>query len=150
MEMSRIISFINLANMGYLPKQSMDRSYAFNALCCDLDPNFILASVFARSLRFELQDVLQTQGCLPTEGRNDVLIMIWSLLLVYNTGIFKINQPTRLITFNSEVNLGTMLIPAYDYYKYRRQYGRTSNLVQMVLRDGIMHYIYLFGALQAI
>ncbi|KAF8995823.1 hypothetical protein BDQ17DRAFT_1545022 [Cyathus striatus] len=78
-------------------------------------------------LRFDLQDTLDTilQGCLITSGNYNLLIIDWSLVLIYDT-----------------VNLVLIMTPAYQSFRP----SCYSNLARMVLRDGAIYYFYLLVA----
>ncbi|KAF8995938.1 hypothetical protein BDQ17DRAFT_1518634 [Cyathus striatus] len=75
-----------------------------------------LASILnLKTLEFKLQDPLHSvlRGCLVTEGRYDLLLIDWSVLLAYDI-----------------VNMVLIMIPAYDAYK-----NGHSKLIKVVLHD---------------
>ncbi|KAF8989795.1 hypothetical protein BDQ17DRAFT_1434218 [Cyathus striatus] len=79
---------------------------------------------FPSSLEFGLQDSLHPllHGCFITGGKTNLIVIDWILLFVYDA-----------------VNTGLMIMPAY--YSFKQGY---SNLVLVIVRDGIVYYFYIF------
>ncbi|KAF9000847.1 hypothetical protein BDQ17DRAFT_1542986, partial [Cyathus striatus] len=88
-------------------------------------PGLVIAALLAKSLAFDLQDVIQIRGCLLTNGRIAMEATIWGLILAYDT-----------------VMMLLLLPPAYNAFRS----GGRSTLANVVIRDGIIYYIYLFIA----
>ncbi|KAF8993831.1 hypothetical protein BDQ17DRAFT_1545827 [Cyathus striatus] len=79
---------------------------------------------FLSSMTFVFQDYLHPalQGCLITSAKTNFLIVDWSLLFIYDA-----------------VNVVLMIMAAYHPFTQG-----SSSFVRMVLRDGLIYYIYVF------
>ncbi|KAF8999626.1 hypothetical protein BDQ17DRAFT_744982 [Cyathus striatus] len=87
-------------------------------------PSLVLSVFIGRSLTFDLQlDIGRIGGCIVTGGKVELEVATWILLLAYDT-----------------IMMLLMLPPAYDAYKR----GGKSTLANVVIRDGIIYYVYLF------
>ncbi|KAF8980491.1 hypothetical protein BDQ17DRAFT_1438937 [Cyathus striatus] len=84
----------------------------------------IAVAGFLNSMTFVLQNSLLPilQGCLITSAKSNLLIIDWSLLFAYDA-----------------VNMGLIAVPAYHSFKQG-----SSSFVRMVLRDGVIYYVYIF------
>ncbi|KAF8990286.1 hypothetical protein BDQ17DRAFT_387250 [Cyathus striatus] len=80
--------------------------------------------VLVNSITFDAQEFF-IRGCLVTNGRVAMEAAIWGILLAYDTLMMLLLLP-----------------PAYN--AFRR--GGKSTLANIVIRDGIIYYIYLFVA----
>ncbi|KIM39322.1 hypothetical protein M413DRAFT_447260 [Hebeloma cylindrosporum] len=83
---------------------------------------FAINGVFVQSLKFDPNPRTPYVGCYATQG-DPIIFISWILLLFYDT-----------------VMLVLMAIPAARSYRTR---GR-SRLLNVVYRDGVMYYLYLF------
>jgi hypothetical protein len=79
---------------------------------------------YLNSLRFSLQEELHPilQGCLITNVKKVFVILDWLVLFAYDA-----------------VNMGLMIMPAYYTFKQG-----TSNLLRVIVRDGLIYYVYNF------
>ncbi|KAF8999603.1 hypothetical protein BDQ17DRAFT_1328142 [Cyathus striatus] len=86
--------------------------------------SWVNGGILANSVTFDAQEYL-VRGCLVTNGKVATEAAIWGILLAYDTLMMLLLLP-----------------PAYD--AFRR--GGKSTLANIVIRDGIIYYIYLFVA----
>ncbi|KAG7440600.1 uncharacterized protein BT62DRAFT_577972 [Guyanagaster necrorhizus] len=84
-------------------------------------PNFAMMGVFLKSMKFGPAP-LPSLGCFVTTS-DDILYLCWTCLMIYDTGMLLL-----------------MLVAGVRAYKT----GGDSALFNVVFRDGVMYYAYLF------
>ncbi|KDR78705.1 hypothetical protein GALMADRAFT_244210 [Galerina marginata CBS 339.88] len=89
---------------------------------CTWSAGFAIIGIFLQSLKFDPNPLTPYLGCLATYT-SSIIFSSWVLLLVYDAVMFIL-----------------MLIPAFKAFRA----GGTSRLMTVVLRDGVLYYLYLF------
>ncbi|KAF5327447.1 hypothetical protein D9619_004999 [Psilocybe cf. subviscida] len=83
---------------------------------------FVIAGIFNSTVRFEPNPRTPYIGCYATHT-SPIIFISWVSLLAFDTFMFVL-----------------MAIPAIQTWRT----GRGSRLINLVLRDGVMYYLYLF------
>ncbi|KAF8993824.1 hypothetical protein BDQ17DRAFT_1367708 [Cyathus striatus] len=82
---------------------------------------FVGIAQFLNSMTITLQHSI-LPSCLITNSKSSFFTIVWGLLFVFDV-----------------VNLGLLVVPAY--YSFRQG---PSNLMRLVIREGLTYYIYIF------